>query len=164
MSTKTLARLAAAALFAAVLALAAGCTSKASGDSAAAKGAVASATANPTVSAEMTQAKALVAHCFAGTPVQQVHQVHLVFASSATGKNGPAVVAARDKLFSCLHISDPAQRQAFTNAALTAAEHGHLTTHAGRVTYFEVTLPQLVLQAGNGASPSASASATGSQA
>jgi hypothetical protein len=146
MNTKNLARGLAMAVLAAALA---GCTSKShAGDAGAAKSAAASATANPTVAAELDQAKLLVKTCFAGTPLQQVRQVHLVFLSSATGKHGPDVVAARDKTFSCLGINDKAARQAFLNDSITAAEHGHLTTHDGRVTYFSVTLPQLVLKHG----------------
>src|SRR6516225_6847869 len=110
-------------------------------------GAVSSAAANPTVSAEAVQAKALVKSCFAGTPLQQLHQVHLVFLSSASGKNGAAVTQARDTTFTCLGIPKD-KRQAFVNDAITAAEHANpkLTTHAGRVNYLEVTLPQLVLK------------------
>jgi hypothetical protein len=134
-----------AALAAAAVIALAGCNPDSGSD---AKGAVASATANPTVQAELAQGKALIASCFPGTLLQQVHTIHLVFLSSATGKHGPEVVAARDKVFGCLHISDPAKRQAFINAAGEAALHGHLGTHAGRVTYFEVTLPKLVLAAG----------------
>lgn len=128
----------------------ASCTSR-SHDASAAKSAGAVVTANP----QVQQARALVEHCFAGTPVQQARQIHLVFLSSKTGKNGPAVIAARQKLMSCLGISK-ADEKPFFNDAVTAAEHGHLTTHAGRVTYAGTTLPQLVIKyssapgAGNG--------------
>jgi hypothetical protein len=120
---------------------------EASSGKAAGASALASATANPTVAAELTQAKALVKTCFAGTPTQQIHQVHVVFLSSATGKNGAQVQAARTTTFGCLGIP-PDQRQNFINDALTAAEHASpkLTTHDGRVNYFEVTLPRLVLK------------------
>lgn len=37
-----------------------------------------------------------------------------------------------------------AKRSAVQTQALDAAEHAHLTTHAGRVTYFEVTLPAII--------------------
>jgi hypothetical protein len=148
MNTKNPARGLAMAVLSLLLALVAGaCTSK-GGHVSSAKSAAASVTANPTVAAELDQAKLLVKTCFAGTPLQQARQVHLVFLSSAAGKHGPEVVAARDKTFSCLGINDPAKRQAFLNDAITAAGHGHLTTHDGRVTYFSVTLPQLVLKHG----------------
>src|SRR6516165_3254138 len=117
------------------------------GAASSAHSAISSIEANPTTSAEAAQAKALVKSCFAGTPLQQIHQIHLVFLSSASGKNGAAVTQARDTTFTCLGI--PAdKRQAFINDALTAAEHANpkLTTHAGRVNYLEVTLPQLVLK------------------
>jgi hypothetical protein len=153
MSVKTLARLVAAAVLAAVLAA---CGPHAS-DAQAGRSAAASVTANP----QFVQAKALVRHCFAGTPVQQARQIHLVFLSSSTGKNGPAVIAARMKLGTCLGISK-ADEQPFINDAVTAAEHGHLLrSHANRVAYFEATLPQLVLKYSNAAtaSPSAAGSA-----
>jgi hypothetical protein len=38
----------------------------------------------------------------------------------------------------------PQKKQAFEAATLSAAESGHLTTSAGRNTFFGVTLPQLV--------------------
>ena len=110
-----------------------------------ARGAIASATANPTTAADLASAKALVKSCFAGTPLQQVHQVHLVFLSSSTGKHGPDVLKARATLRDCLGISK-ADETPFFNDAATAAEHGHLTTHDGRVTYFTVTLPGIVLK------------------
>jgi hypothetical protein len=101
--------------------------------------------ANPTTSADVAQAKALVASCLPATPVQQLKTLDLVFLHSATGKDGAQVTAARNKLSSCLGIP-PAQRPAFENAAITAAEHGHLTKSAGRKTYAEVTLPALVIR------------------
>lgn len=98
--------------------------------------------ADPIASADVTQAKKLVAKCIPGTPVQQLHTLHLLFASK-TGKNAQAGEQTRARIFGCLGI--PAdQRANFENDALTRAEHGHLTTTAGRKTYFEVTLPQLV--------------------
>lgn len=162
MTRITLRRLGFAALAILILAMAAACgassSSKTAAGKASARAAASSAMANPTVSAELGQAKALVRTCFAGTPTQQLSQVHLVFASSATGTHGPEVVAARNKTFSCLGIP-ASQRQNFVNDALTAAGHASpkLTTHAGRVTYFEVTLPQLVLKYKNaGATPGTS--------
>jgi hypothetical protein len=134
-----------AALAAAAVIALAGCQSGSD-----TKGTVASATANPTVAAELNQGKALVASCFPGTLLQQVRTVHLVFLSSVHGKHADEVTAARDKVFTCLHISDPAQRQAFVNDAGEAALHASpkLTTHAGRVQYFEITLPKIVLKDG----------------
>jgi hypothetical protein len=134
----------------------AACGSKsgsAAGAESSARGAIASATANPTTAADLHQAKMLVEHCFAGTPLQQAHQVHLVFLSRAAGKNGPAVVAARDKTAACMGISK-SDEQPFFNDAITAAEHANprLTTHAGRVKYFEITLAGLVLKYSNAAS------------
>jgi hypothetical protein len=38
----------------------------------------------------------------------------------------------------------PDKKQAFEASVLSAAESGHLTTSAGRSTFFTVTLPQLV--------------------
>ena len=142
----------------------------ASSAAAAASSAKASIEANPTTAAELAQAKALVKSCFPAAPLDQIHTVHLVFLSSATGKNGSAVVAARTKLFDCLGIPQQS-RTAFKNDALTAAEHAKLTTHAGRVTYFEETLPGLVLKykqtagpadTGSNDSPTATPTATGS--
>jgi hypothetical protein len=155
-------RLAGLAVIGLITALAAACGPHSGGttsaDQASARAAASSAMANPTVSAELGQARNLVKTCFAGTPTQQLSQVHLVFASSATGEHGPQVVAARAKTFGCLGIPEN-QRQNFVNDALTAAEHANpkLTTHDGRVTYFEATLPQLILKYKNaGATPGAS--------
>lgn len=134
-----------AAVIIAVLALA-GCHS---GSSGAAKGAIASATADPAVAAELAQARLLVRSCFPSAPLDQIHTVHLVFLSSATGKHGPEVVAAREKLFACLGIPQD-KRDEFKNQAITAAEHQTpkiLSLHpaAGVQRYLEFTLPQLVL-------------------
>lgn len=149
MSTKTLTKLAVAAVLAAFLALAAGCTSK-SADASSAKSAAASVTANPTVAAELDQAKLLVKSCMPGTPLAQVHTIHLVLLSSAAGKNGEEVKAARTKLFDCLGIPE-SKRDAFKNDAITAAEQQHpkiLSAHpvAGVRQYLLITLPQLVLK------------------
>jgi hypothetical protein len=143
---------------------AAACKSGGSAPSSARSG-IASATANPTASADIAQAKALVARCIPGTPLDQVHTVHLVFFSSAAGKHGPEVVAARDKVFTCLGVA-PEKRDAFKNEAITAAEHQTpkiISAHpaAGVRQYLEFTLPQLVLKyKGVSASPSAKASAS----
>jgi hypothetical protein len=158
MNSKNLARLAVFAVAAAVLALVtAGCTSKsggsASGAASSAEGkasaVVGSITANPTTAADLAKAKALVRHCFAGTPLQQAHQIHVVFLSSAAGKNGPAVVAARNTTATCLGLSK-ADEKPFFNDAVTAAEavtfHKLATSHDARVTYVSVTLPGLLLK------------------
>lgn len=110
-------------------------------------------TVNATEQAELDQGKKLVVSCFPGTLVQQVRTVHLVFLSSATGKNGPQVVSARDKVFGCLGINDPARRTAFINDAGEAALHAKpsLARHDGRVQYFTVTLPKIVLKYGGNA-------------
>jgi hypothetical protein len=105
-------------------------------------------TVNATEQAELKQGQLLLAGCFPKTVTEQVRTVHLVFLSSAKGTNGPAVVAARDKLFTCLNINDPAKRQAFVNKAGDDALHGHLATQAGRHAYFTVTLPKDILAAG----------------
>jgi hypothetical protein len=141
----------------AMLALAGCGGAKSSPGAAAASSQAASALANPTVSAELAQAKALVKTCFAGTPLQQASQVRLVFLSSATGKNGPAVVAARSKLGACLGIPEQS-RTAFENDAITAAETQtpkiiSLHPAAGVQEYLTVTLPQLVLKYKQAAGP-----------
>jgi len=105
-------------------------------------------TLNATEQAELKQGQLLLASCFPKAITDQVKTVHLVFLSSATGKNGPAVVAARNKLFACLNIDTPAKRQAFINKAAEDAAKGHLFTSGGRHTYFTVTLPKDILAAG----------------
>lgn len=148
MSTKTIAKAVAAAFLAIALALTVAACNSSSKSSV--KGAAASAAANPTVAAELVQAKALVKACFPAKPTAQIHTVHLVFLSSATGKHGAEVVVAREKLFNCLGV--PRDRQdSFKNDAITAAEHQHpkiLSLHplAGVQAYLTITLPQLVLK------------------
>lgn len=127
--------------------LIAGCTSRShSADAQAGHSAAAAVTANP----QAQQARALVQHCFAGTPVQQAQQVRLVFLTGKTGKHGPEVIAARSKVAGCLGISK-SDEQPFFNDAVTAAEHGHLLRggHAARVAYFGTTLPKLVIKYSN---------------
>lgn len=139
--------LALAAAATAVLALA-GCGPSHSSHAAeaqAGKSAAAQVTANP----QFLAARALVKHCFAGTPVQQAHQVHLVFLAKATGKYGPEVVAARAKTRECLGISK-ADEKPFVNDAVTQAKYGKvLATHGGRVAYFGTTLPKIVIKYSN---------------
>jgi len=152
MNTKILARTVAFAVLAVVLSLAAAaCTSKDgnSADVQAGKSAAASVTANP----QFIQAKALVKHCFAGTPVQQARQIHLVFLSRKDGKNGPDVIKARAKLGTCLGISK-ADEQPFFNDAVTAAEHQKPRLHvlhpvAWITAFFGRTLPPVVIKYSN---------------
>jgi hypothetical protein len=134
----------------------------ASGAESSARGAIASATANPATAAQLRQAKALVKSCIPASPLDQAQMVHLVFLSSATGKHGPEVVAARTKLGTCLGISK-ADEKPFFNEAVIAAEHGHLVRggHAARVQYFGVTLPGLVIKYSNAASFSPSPGTSG---
>lgn len=128
----------------------AGCHSGSnSADAGAAQSAAASVTANP----QFIQAKALVVHCFAGTPLQQARQIRLVFLSSATGKNGPQVVAARTKLGTCLGISKSDEKP-FFNDAVKAAEHQRPRLHvthpvAWLRAYFGATLPPVVIRYSN---------------
>jgi hypothetical protein len=158
----------AVALIALSLALAA-CQSSSKGSAeSAGKSAAASVTANP----QFIQAKALVKHCFAGTPTQQYQQVKLVFLSSKTGKNGDKVVAARAKLSSCMGISR-SDEQPFFNEAVTAAEHQKpriVSLHpvAGIKAFFTGTLPPIVIKYSNapgmGGTMSPSPSTTGASA
>lgn len=178
MSTKSLAKAAFTVCIAILAALVAGCNGSHSGQGAAeassAKGAVASVTADPTVAAELDQAKRLVKSCFPAAPLDQARTIHLVFLSSAAGKNGPAVTTAREKLSGCLGIPQ-GKRGAFENDAIIAAEHQTpkiLSAHpaAGVERYLEVTLPQLVLKykgtaagvTGGASIPGTSASPAGS--
>jgi hypothetical protein len=133
----------AVALFLVVPLILAACNKSSSGSEAqAGKSAAASVTANPA----FIKAKALVTHCFAGTPVQQAHQVHLVFLSSENGKHGDEVRKARAALLGCLGISK-SDETPFVNDAVTAAHYGKvLVTHDGRVAYFGTTLPNIVLK------------------
>lgn len=143
----------AAGIIAAVLislAAVAGCTSSShSSDAGAAKSAAASVTGNP----QFLAAKTLVKHCFAGTPVEQAHQIHLVFLSSATGKNGPEVVAARAKVAACMGISK-ADEKPFFNDAVKAAENQKprlsvLHPGAWLTAFFTTTLPPIVIKYSN---------------
>jgi hypothetical protein len=138
----------ATAVTAAALALA-GCKSGSSADTGSAKSAAASVTANP----QFLAAKTLVKHCFAGTPVQQAQQIHLVFLSSKTGKNGPEVITARAKLGTCLGISK-ADEKPFFNDAVKAAENQKPRLHvlhpvAWITAFFGTTLPPVVIRYSN---------------
>ena len=157
--TRTRSRLAGAAAIA-VLAIPvlAGCSRSGSGADAtrASAGAsqgravASSAMADPTTSADIAQAKALVAKCISGTPLEQIHTIHLVFLSSASGKNGAQVTAARVKVFDCLGVPED-QRTNFKNAALGSAEK--VRTKPQARTWLEATLPQLLLQYQTGGTP-----------
>jgi hypothetical protein len=84
-----------------------------------------------TSAAAKGDAKAL-SKCLPQTPVAQ-----LTLAKSLTS------TAGRTKLADSCGIP-PQRRAAFEEALLAAGENGHLTTHAGRVTFFEVTVPHLI--------------------
>jgi hypothetical protein len=135
-----------------------------SGDAGSAKSAAASVTADP----QFLAAKALVVHCFAGTPVQQARQIHLVFLSSSTGKNGPAVIAARAKLGTCLGISK-SDEQPFFNDAVKAAEHQKPRLHvlhpvAWITAFFGKTLPPVVIRYSNAPGLGTSTASPGAKA
>ena len=155
----------------------AACGSKSGSASGAESSAVAggkSAASAVTADPQFIAAKKLVQHCFAGTPVQQAHQIHLVFLSSKTGKNGPAVIAARTQLAACLGISK-SDEQPFFNDAVTAAEHQKprlsvLHPVAWLTAFFTGTLPPIVIKysnapgVGSGTTMSPSPSTTGASA
>lgn len=136
MRTALTAKLMTAAL-AAALALSACNSGSASGDRASA--AASSLRADPVASADLAQAKADAARCITGTPLQQVHTIHVVLLE----KESPAVKSARAQVFGCMGVP-PAQQTAFKNDALAAAEKGRVYTKAGAKTYVEVTLPALL--------------------
>jgi len=126
----------------AVLALpaAAGCSSSSHAGSAAS-----SIAADPTAAAALAKAKADVKKCITGTPLTQAHTVKVLFLTSSAGKDGDEVKATRTRVFTCLGVPE-AQRENFTNEAITAAEHAHLIAHpvTNGKTYLLVTLPNLV--------------------
>jgi hypothetical protein len=153
------ASLAAAGGLAAALALT-GCGPKSTAGAGKASAAASSIAADPTTSADIAQAKADVKRCITGTPLEQIHTLHVLFLESASGSNGAEVTATRAKVFGCLGVP-PAQQTAFKNDALTAAEHGKVYTRAGAKTYVEATLPALLLKyQQGGASPAASSTPT----
>lgn len=73
-----------------------------------------------------------LAKCLPSSPVAQ-----LTLAKSLTTPGGRATLSEKCGI-------PPQRRAAFEEALLAAGENGHLTTHAGRVTYFEVTVPHLI--------------------
>lgn len=75
----------------------------------------------------------------AGVPVNGSPAQQIAFGKAMLTKSG------RDNLVKKLEIP-PANKDAFEAAVLGAAEHSHLATHTGRVTFFDTTLPNLVNQ------------------
>lgn len=132
--------LAAAAIVALVAVPAAGCSSSSHAGSAAS-----SIADDPTAAAALAKAKADVKKCITGTPLTQAHTLKILFLTSSTGKNGEEVKATRSRVFTCMGVPE-AQRENFTNEAITAAEHARLIAHpiANGKTYLLVTLPNLV--------------------
>lgn len=104
-----------------------------------------SAAASAIPPADIAQAKADIARCITGTPLQQIHTVHVVLLESAKGKNGAEVTATRAKVFGCLGVP-PGQQTAFKNDSLTAAgkQHPRVWTKAGIKDYILVTWPGLL--------------------
>jgi hypothetical protein len=78
-----------------------------------------------------SDAKAL-AKCLPTGAVQQIQVAH-----SLTTHTGRAALAAKCGI-------PPQRRAAFEAQLLAAGENGHLTTHNGRATYFEVTVPHII--------------------
>jgi hypothetical protein len=77
-------------------------------------------------------AKALAAKCIPATGIAQIQ-----LADSLKAKAGRTAFAAKCGV-------PPQNKQAFEAAVLTAAEHGKLSTHAGRTVFFSVTLPRII--------------------
>ena len=86
------------------------------------------------VQADKVQAQQLAKQCL---PASETAQLRL--AEPAKGKAG------RQAVDRCLAIP-PQNRQAFDDALLNAAVHGHLSTKAGRDAFAAVTVPQLVVK------------------
>jgi hypothetical protein len=114
-------------------------------------------TFGPSVSAAASAAKAdlgvISKNCGTATAAGQVAAAKDVLTSDG-----------RAKLMAKCGIPED-QRKALGTQLLAAAEKAHLTTHAGRVTYFEVTMPGMILAAQtaaslHGSTPAPSASAT----
>lgn len=94
-------------------------------------------TAASHVSASQSQvaksdAKALLAKCL---PTGATAQLQV--ADSLKSKAGRTAFAAKCGV-------PPQNKKAFEAAVLSAAESGHLTTKAGRTTFFSVTLPKII--------------------
>jgi hypothetical protein len=93
------------------------------------------ATSHHVSAAQSAQAKKdakALAKCLPSGATQQIQLAH-----SLGTHSGRAALAAKCGV-------SPAHKAAFEAEALTAAEHGHLTTKAGRAAYFEVTLPGII--------------------
>lgn len=84
-----------------------------------------------TSAAAKGDAKAL-SKCLPQTPVAQI-----TLAKSLTTPAGRAALSNKCGI-------PPQRRSAFEEQLLAAGENGHLTTHAGRVTFFEVTVPHII--------------------
>jgi hypothetical protein len=143
-----------------------GCSSRGGAD--AAKGAVASATANPTIAADINQAKALITKCatHGRTPLQQIHLVHVLFFESSHGKHAAEVTSTRADVFGCMGVPE-ARQASFKNDSITAAEkqRPRVITIAGIKKYALQTWPAILAryqQPGGTATPTAKASAPAS--
>lgn len=91
------------------------------------------ADASGTAAAQAKQSlSAIAAKCGTSTASGQ-----LAAARDMKSKSGRAALMAKCGV-------PPANRSALETKALSAAETAHLTTKAGRTTYFTVTLPKLV--------------------
>jgi hypothetical protein len=118
-----------------------------------------SAAASAIPSADIAQAKADIARCVTGTPLQQIHTVHVVLLERATGKNGAEVTATRAKVLGCLGVP-PGQRTQFKNDSLAAAERQkpRVFTKAGIRQYALVTWPGILAECQKNGCPASSAS------
>jgi hypothetical protein len=76
--------------------------------------------------------KALAAKCIPTGATQQIQ-----VADSLKSKSGRTAFADKCGV-------PPQNKKQFEAAVLSAAEAGHLTTHAGRTTFFSVTLPKII--------------------
>jgi hypothetical protein len=79
-----------------------------------------------------TDAKALAAKCLPNGATAQ-----LQVADSLKSASGRTAFADKCGV-------PPQNKKAFEAAVLNAAEAGHLSTHAGRSTFFSVTLPKII--------------------
>ena len=77
-------------------------------------------------------AKALAAKCIPAGATSQIQ-----VADSLKSKSGRTAFADKCGV-------PPQNKKAFEAAVLSAAEAGHLSTHAGRTAFFSVTLPKII--------------------
>lgn len=112
-----------------------------SGKPHAATSALATSTA---VKADRQQAAQIAKKCLPASETAQIKYARILVASK-TGKYAQQGEQERQQLGQCAGIP-PQNRQAFENAAISAALHGHLAAKTGRQVFFETTLPQLVVQ------------------